>query len=165
MMRNILLCLLFIGMISCAESDNLNKELTGNEFSYSLFSGSDFGYEGLVTISEKRSGTAQVLIELSGPTGESFFPAHLHFNSFDTPDAELAALLSPINARTGISLTDLDFLADESLISFDDLVEFNGHIKIHFDDGANQDIILAFGNIGSNKLMLDGQAAQCDGPN
>lgn len=164
-MKNILVVILGVFLISCADNSSTISDLTGQEVNYTLFSGSDFGFEGTVTIKEKVDGTAQFVIDLDGPTDESAFPAHLHFSSFDTPDAELASVLTPVNATSGISITDLRFLSDDSEVTYEQLLSFDGHIKIHLDDGANQNVILAFGNIGSNKLMLDGEVAQCDGPN
>ena len=163
-MRNLAFATVLFVMLSCSDNE-LPEDLTGEELSFTLFSGSEFGYEGDLLMQEKRDGTTRITIELSGPTGEASFPVHLHFGSFSTPDAEVAALLTPVNAQSGISITDLGFLSDESAIGYDDLLTFDGHIKIHLDDGANQDVILAFGNIGSNKEMLDGEAAQCNGPN
>jgi len=164
-MKNLVFGILGVFLISCEDNGSVESDLTGNELSYTLFSGSDFNFDGTVTIKEKRDGTVQLVIDLNGPTDESVFPAHLHFGSFDTPDADLAALLTPVDAKSGESITDLTFLSDDTEVTFKDFESFNGHIKVHLDDGANQNLILAFGNIGSNKLMLDGEAAQCDGPN
>ena len=163
-MKNLVVVLIAVVLWSCSDS-NLNGDLTGNELNYTLFSGSEFGYQGAVTFQEKTDGTVRIVINVEGPEGESVFPAHLHFGSFDTPDAELAALLTPVNARTGESVTDLRFLSNDVAMKYSDFENFNGHIKVHLDDGANQDVILAFGNIGSNKLMFEGDAAQCEGPN
>ncbi|MEQ9426263.1 MAG: hypothetical protein RJQ09_17695 [Cyclobacteriaceae bacterium] len=145
--------------------DSVQNEITGNQVQYALFSGSDFGYEGLVIIEELTNGSPRITIELSGPNGEASFPAHLHFGSFSNPNADLAALLTPINAKNGIGITDLEFLSDENKISYTDFINFDGHIKVHLDDGANQDVVLAYGNVGSNKAMLDGEVADCKGPN
>lgn len=162
-MRNLAFATVLFIVISCSDSEV--GDLTGEELNYTLFSGSEFGYEGDLLIQEKKDGQARITIELSGPEGEAFFPVHLHYNSFTTPDAEVAALLSPVNARNGISITDLDFLSDDSRVTYKDMVSFDGHVKIHLDDGVNQDVILAFTNIGANKEMIDGEAAQCNGPN
>ena len=163
-MKRLGVVILIAVMWSCSDNAS-NADFTGNQLNYTLFQGSEFDYEGVVVISEKQDGSAQIRIELEGPEGERSFPAHLHFGSFDTPDAELAAVLSPVSAKSGISLTDLDFLSNDTRITFEALESFDGHIKVHLDDGANQNVILAFGNIGSNKLMLDGEVAQCEGPN
>jgi hypothetical protein len=63
----------------------------------------------------------------------------------------VAALLSPVNTRTGISETVLKQLADESEVSYSDLIKLNACIKIHLSDvGPERDIILAGGNIGAS---------------
>ncbi len=68
--------------------------------------------------------------------GEYLFPAHLHFKSFNTPDIEVASLLTPVSATSGHSITDLEYLSDETKMIYADLISFDGHIKIHLGDGT-----------------------------
>jgi hypothetical protein len=137
-------------LISCQENVSTN-EFTGNEVTYDLQSTSQYDISGVVTLKEKRNGTTQVQVKLTGTSGESKLPVHLHLGDISTPGAEVAALLSPVNAKTGISETVLKQLADETEISYSDLIKLNACVKIHLSDvGPERDIILAGGNIGAS---------------
>jgi hypothetical protein len=150
-MKNLLILVGFsIILISCQENESAN-EFTGNEITYDLQSTSQYDISGVVTLKEKRDGTTQLIVKLSNTSGQSKLPVHLHLGDISTPGADVAALLSPINAKTGISETVLKQLADESEISYSDLIKLNACVKIHLSDiGPERDIILASGNIGAS---------------
>jgi hypothetical protein len=137
-------------LISCQENMSTN-EFTGNEVTYDLQAASQYNVAGIATFKEKRDGTTRVVVQLSGTSGESRLPVHLHLGDISTPAADVAAVLSPVNAKTGVSETVLMKLADESEISFNDLIKLNACIKIHLSDvGPERNIILAGGNIGES---------------
>jgi hypothetical protein len=139
-------------LISCQENMSTN-EFTGNEITYDLQSASQYGISGIATLKEKRDGTTAVLIKLTGTSGESRLPVHLHLGDITTPRAEVAAFLGPVNAKTGISETILKQLADETEVSYSDLIKLNACIKIHLSDvGPERDIILSGGNIGASMV-------------
>ncbi len=148
--------LFFIGfsiiLFSCQENISTN-EFTGNEVTYDLQSASEYNISGTVTLKEKRDGTTQVVVKVTGTSGESKLPVHLHLGDITTPAADVAALLSPVNAKTGNSETIVKQLADESEVSYSDLIKLNACIKIHLSDvGPERDIILAGGNIGASMI-------------
>ena len=39
------------------------------------------------------------------------------------------------------------------MVSYTDLLDFDGSIKIHLDDGANKKVVIAAANIGINASM------------
>jgi hypothetical protein len=148
--------LLFTGfsilLFSCQENMSTN-EFTGNEVTYDLQSASEFNISGTVTLKEKRDGSTQVVLKVTGTSGESKLPVHLHLGDISTPAADVAALLSPVNAKTGTSETILKQLADESEVSYSDLLKLNACIKVHLSDvGPERDITLAGGNIGASMI-------------
>lgn len=137
-------------LLSCQQSE-LVSEFTGNETVYGLLPGSDYPVSGEVTFKERKDGTTTVLVELTGTNGSQKFPVHLHLGDITTPDAEIAALLSPVDAQTGKSETIISALADETKLSYQELIVLAASIKVHLDSsGPGRDIILAAGNIGSN---------------
>ena len=141
-----------IVLISCQENISTN-EFTGNEVTYDLQSASEYNVSGTVTLKEKRDGTTQVIVKVSGTSGESKLPVHLHLGDITTPAADVAALLSPVNAKIGTSETVLKHLANETEVSYSDLIKLNACIKIHLSDvGPERDIILAGGNIGASMI-------------
>lgn len=150
-MKNILFFAAFLlTLISCQENESTN-EFTGNEVTYDLQSSSQYDISGVVTLKEKRDGTTLVIVNLANTSGDSKLPVHLHLGDISTPGADVAALLSPVNAKTGTSETILKQLADESEISYADLIQLNACVKIHLSDvGPERDIVLAGGNIGAS---------------
>lgn len=127
------------------------NDFTGNEVTYDLQATSQYNVSGIVTFKEKRDGSAEVLVELAGTSGDLKLPVHLHLGDISKPGADVAALLNPIDAKTGISTTALKQLADETWISYADLIKLEGCIKVHLSDtGPERDIILAGGNIGES---------------
>lgn len=149
-----LIAIVLCGMIwvSCQESESIS-DFTGNEITYSLQSGSQYSVSGTATIKERRDGSSTVLVSLSGTSGDSKLPVHLHLGNITTPGADVAALLSPVNSKTGISETTLTQLANETSISYTELVKLEACLKVHLSDtGAERDIILAGGNIGESAV-------------
>jgi hypothetical protein len=151
-MKSLLFTILFLSLIvvSCDNGEKpSSQEFTGNQVVYSLNQASQYEISGTLTLREKIDGTALAEIFLTGTSGDLQHPVHLHAGDISLADAEVTAQLNPIDGRTGKSLTHVTMLADESVISYNDLKEFAGCIKIHLGaSGPERDIILAAGNIG-----------------
>lgn len=143
--------LVLLALIACEDKENFKvSDFTGNEIIYSLEAGSEYNISGTATIKEKINGSSLVIIQLSGIDGAVEHPVHLHLGPIGTPDAEVAALLSPIVNASGRSESVLQRLADETPVTYSDLVKLSASIKIHLATaGPGRDIILAAGNIGS----------------
>ncbi len=139
-----------VAAVSCQENDSLPvTEFTGNEMVFALDQASDFNVSGTATFKEKVDGTALVLITLHGTEGESKLPAHLHLGDIKTPAADIAVLLNPVVAASGISETSITKLADDTQVTYQELIKLEASIKIHLSDvGQERDIILAGGNVG-----------------
>jgi hypothetical protein len=158
-MKYFFLSLIFFAFISCkndepTESDNNAQneeqaELTGESVVYDLFSATDFNHVGTITFSERVDLSIQVTIQLQGPIVNQEYPAHLHYGSY-VEDADLAAYFKPVDATTGTSISELSVLGDLTEITYRDLLNFDGHVKIHLDDEVQKDVILAYANIGKN---------------
>ncbi|MBX2917351.1 MAG: hypothetical protein KF856_18940 [Cyclobacteriaceae bacterium] len=142
----------WIGLIgaACQESEN-TSEFTGNEITYALQQGSEYEVSGTVVFKERRNGTTTVAVSLTGTEGNDKLPVHLHLGDLSAADADVAALLSPVDAKTGKSETLLTNLADETAVSYSSLLQLEACIKIHLaDTGPGRDVILAGGNIGES---------------
>jgi hypothetical protein len=140
----------FLILAACTEQEVATSEFTGNETVYALQAGSTYPISGTATIKERTDGSSQIIVDLSGTEGAVEHPVHLHLGPIGTPDAEVAAWLSPVAGNSGKSETILVNLADESEISYQQLVLLNACIKVHLAaSGPDRDIILAGGNIGS----------------
>jgi hypothetical protein len=145
-----LLLTMLVFLNACQENEPVQRDLTGNETTYALLSGSTYPVNGTVTFQELKDGTTRIRVALSGTEGSIKHPVHLHLGNIATPDADVAALLNPVPGQTGISETTLKQLADESPVTYQQLVQLNACIKIHLaESGPDKNIILAGGNIGS----------------
>lgn len=141
--------IIIFAFYSCEESQSVS-DLTGNETTYALQQTSEFAVSGTVTFKEKRDGSALIVVDLQGTDGDVELPVHLHMGDITTPDAEVAALLSPVIGSTGRSETQFNQLADETRLSYNDLLKLEASIKVHLSDvGPERDIVLAGGNIGA----------------
>lgn len=140
-------------LVACQDKGEISTEFTGNETVYPLLQASDYNVQGIVTFRERLDGSALIAVDLSGTEGPIEHPVHLHLGDISAPDADVAALLSPVVGSTGHSETTLLRLADESAISYRELVSLDACIKVHLAaSGASRDIILAGGNIGAASL-------------
>ncbi|MBK7651985.1 MAG: hypothetical protein IPJ20_16415 [Flammeovirgaceae bacterium] len=136
-------------LIACQENET-TSEFTGNESTYALQPGAQYNTPGTVTIKEERRNL-YLLVTLRGTSGNNKLPLHLHLGDLATPGADVAALLNPVDSKTGTSETILTQLADETTISYADLIKLDACIKVHLSDtGPEKDIILAGGNIGQS---------------
>lgn len=127
-----------------------NEELTGNSVTYALQAASDWNVSGTVIFNERKDGSSLIEIKLSGLNSESQHPVHLHLGDVTTDDAAIAALLQPLDGKTGESRTMLTRLADETEVRYNDLKNLEACIKIHLAAfGEGQNVVLAAGNIGS----------------
>jgi hypothetical protein len=142
----------WIGLISaaCQESEN-TSEFTGNEITYALQQGSEYVVSGTVVFKERRDGRALVAVSLTGTEGTDKLPVHLHLGDLSAADADVAALLNPVDSRTGKSETLITRLTNETEVTYTQLLQLEACIKIHLaDTGPGRDVILAGGNIGQS---------------
>lgn len=137
-------------LVACEEKVIQEEVFTGNEVVYNLQAGSAYAISGLLTLKEKTDGSTLVSIVLDGTEGDVQHPVHLHMGDLGQADADVAALLTPVEGKTGRSETILNQLADESAITYDELVQLSASIKIHLAEaGPGRDVILAGANIGA----------------
>lgn len=150
-MKKLLLGLLIsVGFWSC--SDQEPNIYTGEKIEFQLFKSSDFDFNGTLLVQELTTGGVEFTIQLEGAKSSTIsYPAHLHFGSYDQADAPIAQLLTPVSGSDLRSVTLLNTLSDGSKVSFDQMKNFDGHVKIHLaNEGPDYDVILVAGNVGTN---------------
>lgn len=149
-MKGIISILFVAVLLSCQEPEAVS-DFTGNELTYELVAGSEYNVSGTISFKERVDGFTTVKIQLTGTDGDAKHPVHLHLGSISTPQADVAALLSPVVAKTGVSETLLNRLADDTPVKYNDINQIKACIKVHLsDDGPGRDVILAGGNIGES---------------
>lgn len=161
-MRVLSIVFLLICFVSCKDDDTNPSEFTGNEMVYNLTNDPTY-YDGSGTVTFRERVDAGVTIDIAmDPTGSGgSHPAHLHYGTFDVPDAEMAAMLTPVDAATGASTTTIYKFLDDTEVSYNDIMSFDGSVKVHLDDGANKKVVIAATNIGINASMDISDIAEC----
>lgn len=149
-MKKVIAGFVIVFFAGCQENEAIKDDFTGNETVYSLQSGSVYPISGTATFKEKRDGNTVIVIDLTGTEGDIQHPVHIHMGDIGSPGAAVAALLNPVEGSTGQSETTFTMMADETPVTYSQLIELNACIKIHLAaSGPDRDIILAGGNIGS----------------
>ncbi|MCX2744731.1 hypothetical protein OO013_12685 [Mangrovivirga sp. M17] len=137
-----LLLLGFAVLSSCVNGDEHMA------ISYTLKSGTNYNTGGTVNVQQIEGGV-KITIKLEGGIEGEFHPAHLHFGAWDG-EGEMAAMLNSVDGTTGLSVTELKVLSDNSSMNFDRFLTFDGSIRIHPNDGDLRKEIMAYTNIGIN---------------
>lgn len=143
--------LLLVSLVfgACQKNETISP-FTGNQVTYALQQGSQYPVSGTATFKERKDGAVTVVVQLTGISAGTTSPVHLHLGDISVSQAAVAALLSPLEGKSGISETTISKLADESPVDYQRLAGLNACIKVHLSDtGAGRDIILAAGNVGS----------------
>lgn len=152
------LLILFIAT-ACSEKDQ-SSDFTGNELEIQMIPGTVDGNTttGTLKIKERTDGKAQIEVTLNNVIQNAEHPVHLHFGSLED-DGTVATFLTTLKEENGIgrSISILDKLDDNTEVTFSQLIQFDGSIKIHFEaSGPMENEILASTNIGLN--TADNQA-------
>jgi hypothetical protein len=110
---------------------------------------------GTVTFKERKDGSTTVQVKLTGTDGTAQLPVHLHMGDVSSNGAQVAALLNSVTASTGVSETVISQLADQTKVSYKDLLKLSAYINVHASiAGPQSAVILAAGNIGANGAKI-----------
>ncbi len=134
---------------SCDDDDNPGPQLTGENKQYTLSSVSDPAINGTVTFAERDDDQILITIQLNG-TSSGTHPAHIHVNSA-AAGGSIVLDLEDVDGTDGKSETVISALNDGTAITYEQLLDFNGHVNVHLD-ANNLPTLLAQGDIGANEL-------------
>jgi len=130
-----------------AQGDIGENELTASSTTYSLGTVNESGIDGQVTFAKRVSGSSLVTIDLNGASPTGNYPVYIYDNNLATT-GPVAITLNNYTGTTGKSVTSVRKLNNNTLINYDQLTDFNGHINI--GTSAIDPTYVAQGNIGSN---------------
>jgi hypothetical protein len=150
MKKLLLLLSLSICIGSCKDADE--NQYSGRSIEFELFQASTFAYKGTVEFKELVDGNLELALRMDGAKSSTAYayPAHLHFGGYDQTNAPIAHLLNPLPSKQLTSTTQLGKLSDGRSLKFEDLSNFDGHVKIHLaNEGPEYGVILVAGNIGA----------------
>ncbi len=132
-----------------AQGDIGENDLTGDMMTYNLNSVDFPSISGEAIFNKRVNGTALVTLRLNG-TSSGSHPSHIHFNTA-VEGGGIAVGLNPVDGNTGISKTSVMMLEDETPISYNELINFDGYINVH-ESINNLATLLGQGDIGQNAL-------------
>ncbi|MGY5848407.1 CHRD domain-containing protein [Salegentibacter sp. HM20] len=133
-----------------AQGDIGGNELTGESKTYELNSVAVPGIEGTATFEERMNGNTLVTLDVDNTVPGMMHPAHIHYNSA-AEGGDIAISLNAVNGTTGMSMTNVEMLDDETAITYEELLSFDGYINVHLS-AEDLGTIVAQGDIGSNEL-------------
>lgn len=136
--------------IPVAFADLGENQLTGESYSIDLDALDDSQVSGTAIFQERESGETLVRIALEGTEEGISHPAQIREGSTESETEELLVALNPVNGATGVSLTHVAKLDQETqdgqTITYEDLIALEGHINIYLSQEENETVI-AQGNI------------------
>ena len=133
-----------------AQGDIGQNAFTGNSEDYMLFSKTDPNISGTATFAERVSGETLVTIELEGTVDTGDHPSHIHANTA-AEGGGIAVDLQNVDGTSGISATNISELNDGTVITYTEMLDFNGYINVHLST-ADLATLVAQGDIGQNEL-------------
>lgn len=136
-----------------AQGDIGPNEFTINVEDYDILPVGGSGVEGDITFVERVSGEILAVLSLENTPSDGVHPAHVHLNSVATGGG-IVISLNPVDGNSGMSATDFSALDDGTAITFSELIDFNGHVKVHLSE-SDLATVVAAGDIGENELTGD----------
>ena len=133
-----------------AQGDIGQNMLTGTEKQYMLNERDVDGIMGTATFKERVNGEALAVLMVENTVPGGMHPSHIHENTA-AESGGIAFTFNPVNGDTGMSMTNLAMLDDDTMFGYEDVLDFDGYINVHLS--ADQlGTIVAQGDIGQNEL-------------
>ncbi|MEX2600753.1 MAG: CHRD domain-containing protein [Balneolaceae bacterium] len=144
--------LMILTLMGCDVTDSDDDEigLTNNSESYEVQSTEGFNVEGSVIFEERTDGTTLITIDLDGTIDDGEHPAHIHANAV-VEGGGIDIPLNPVDGNTGSSETVVETLGNGTPVSYEELVNYNGHFMIHLSPN-DLSTIIGRTDIGGNAL-------------
>ncbi|MEX1239208.1 MAG: CHRD domain-containing protein, partial [Cyclobacteriaceae bacterium] len=131
-----------------AQGDIGGNELTGDTKVYTPSPVADPAIAGTLTIAKRKRGTSLVTVALTGTPAGSY-NSHFHSNAV-AKGGPITINLKPVDGTTGMAITSVDTLNNGNAITYDELLNYNGHFNVH---GLGSYLVQA--DIGGNELTGD----------
>ncbi|MEJ1222651.1 hypothetical protein [Sediminicola sp. 1XM1-17] len=137
--------LLAIIASGCGKDDATEVILAKNVFALSPVA--DSKISGNVSFVKYEDGRTEVILQINN-SSEDIHPAFIYANSL-AEGGPVALTLAPIECDCEESITVVSKWDNGSPVSYEDLINFDGHLKIH-QNKDHLEIVIAQGNIGAN---------------
>ncbi len=141
----ILLFVIALFAMACEKEDESPRVI---QKEYVLNSVSDPSIQGTVTFTKESETSTLIRIELEGTEADNMHPAHVHRNAA-SDGGGIAIGLNDVAGATGISETEVTQMGDGTPITYEELLNFDGHVNVHLS-ATSMSTLIARGDIGSN---------------
>lgn len=133
-----------------AQADIGQNELTGESKTYALGSVAVEGIDGTATFEQRINGEALATIMLNNTPADGMHPSHIHANTA-AEGGDILFTFNPINGASGISMTNVAMMDDDTPFGYDQVLTVDGYINVH---ASAEDLgtLVAQGDIGENEL-------------
>ncbi|PQV47357.1 hypothetical protein CLV33_107141 [Jejuia pallidilutea] len=132
-----------------AQGDIGQNVLTGASTVYSLNELDVTGISGTATFYERANGEALAVLDIANTPVDGMHPAHIHMGSVATAPGDILFTFDPVDGNTGMSMTNVSELDDETPFGYSDVLTVDGYINVHLS-AADLATIVAQGDIGIN---------------
>ncbi len=132
-----------------AQGDIGKNDLTGDYKEYMLAEKDVVGISGTATFYKRIDGSALAILSIENTPANGSHPAHIHKNDAETGGG-IAFTFNPVDGNNGMSITQIEMLDDNTVITYDEILTYNGYINVHLS-ATELGTIVAQGNIGSNE--------------
>ncbi len=109
---------------------NIDNELTGNSVNYTLEPESGSGVTGTVDFEETVANTTIITFAIAGGVAGQEHPVHIRNNS-KAEGGGIAISLGAIGGSSGDLSLEVTEMDDGTVVTYNDLLDFDGHINIH----------------------------------
>ncbi|WP_378173060.1 hypothetical protein [Aquimarina sp. SS2-1] len=147
-MKKTLLLLLIVPFLftNCSDDDDGGNTIEFTTYTLAEVDGSMIS--GTATFTKINDTTTEITVALSNTPAGGDHPMHIHMNDAATGGG-IAITLTNIDGDTGLSTTTVTQLDDETAITYEGLIAYDGYINVHLSP-TELATIVAQGNIGSN---------------
>ena len=132
------------------QGDIGQNALTGNSETYTLNAVADANISGQATFYERVNGETLIVSMLDNTPMGGMHPGHIHFNTA-AEGGGIAVTLTTLNGTTGMSKTNVSMLDDGTMVTYDDMIDFDGYINFHLSS-SDLATLVGQGDIGQNAL-------------
>ena len=142
-----------IFLASCGNDDDMNPDMpmpTGNSKTYDLNAVAVPSIEGSVEFIENDDNSTTITITLQNTPDGGQHPAHIHMNTA-AEGGDISLTLGTVDGTTGMGTVTVSALNDGTMITYDQLLAYNGYVNVHLSS-SELGTIVAQGDIGQNEL-------------
>lgn len=118
------------------------------EKTYPLTAVDNSGVSGTVTFTKQDTQTTLVTIALNNTDAGNTHPAHIHMNNA-SEGGPIVVPLTSVDGATGLSETEVTALSDNTPVTYEELLAFDGHVNVHLS-ASEIATLISQGNIGAN---------------